>query len=72
LRFSNFVLERWLSPPVKGSQPPPCYRFSLTLTDEDKALMFGGFVGWSLTSEAHVLHLSTMVCLSYKMMKLIF
>ena len=51
---------RWSSPSMKGSRPPPCYSFSLTMTDEDQAVMFGGFTS-SFSSEAHIIHLPTMV-----------
>ena len=51
----------WSSTSNGGSRPPPCSGFSLTKTDEDQAVMFGGDTpsGWS--SEALVLHLPTMV-----------
>ena len=37
-------------------RPPPSAGFSLTMTDKDQAVIFGGH-----DSEAHVLHLPTMV-----------
>ena len=46
---------------MKGSRPPPCAAFSLTVTDEDQAVMFGGFTPSGESSEAHILHLPTMV-----------
>ena len=46
---------------MKGSRPPPCVAFSLTLTDKDQAVMFGGYTSSINSSEAHVLHLPTMV-----------
>ena len=46
---------------MKGSRPPPCAAFSLTVTDEDQAVMFGGRTPPSSSSEAHILHLPTMV-----------
>ena len=52
---------QWSSPSMKGSRPPPCYSFSLTMIDEDQAVMFGGFTPPGESSEAHVLHLPTMV-----------
>ena len=52
---------RWSSPSVKGSRPPPCVAFSLTMTDKDQAVMFGGFTSSGFSSEEHVLHLPTMV-----------
>ena len=50
----------WLSP-VKGSRPLPCSSFSLTKTNEDCAIMFGGSTPSGKSSEAHALHLPTMV-----------
>ena len=58
---SGFVIGLWFSPPVKGSRPPPHCSFSLTMTDEDQAVMFGGHTPSGITSEARVLHLPTMV-----------
>ena len=46
---------------MKGSRPPPCAGFSLTMTDEDQAVMFGGHTPSGESSEARVLHLPTMV-----------
>ena len=46
----------WSSPSVKGSRPPPCAYFSLTMIDEEHAVMFGG-----LSVDVYVLHLPTMV-----------
>ena len=51
----------WSSPSNSGCRPPPCSDFSLTMTDEDQAVMFGGFTSSGKHSEAHVLHLPTMV-----------
>ena len=46
---------------MKGSIPPPCSDFSLTVTDEDQAMMFGGDTPSGESFEAHILHLPTMV-----------
>ena len=46
---------------MKGSRPPPCSGFSLTVTGEDQAVMFGGGTPPGESSEAHILHLPTMV-----------
>ena len=54
------LIELWFSPPVKGFRPPPCSGFSLTMTDEDRAMMVRGYTPCR-TSTAHVLHLPTMV-----------
>ena len=56
------ILGLWSSPSIKGSRPPRSTGFSLTMTDEDKAVMFGGFTPSGESSEAHVFHLPTMVC----------
>ena len=61
LKLPYFVLGLWFSPPVKGSRPPPCSSFSLTMTDEDRAVMFGGNTPSGVTSKAWALHLPTMV-----------
>ena len=57
----SFILGLWISPPVKGSRPPPSHNFSLTRTDEDHAVMFGGVTPSGSTSMAWALHLPTMV-----------
>ena len=46
---------------MKGSKPPSCSDFSLTRTDEDCAVMFGGVTSSGETSKAWALHLPTMV-----------
>ena len=46
---------------MKGSRPPPCGWFSLTVTDEDQAVMFGGFTLPDKSSVAYDIHLPTMV-----------
>ena len=60
---SIFVLiGLWFSPSNKGSKRPLRSGFSLTLTDEDQAVMFGGFTpSGSPSAETHVLNLHTMV-----------
>ena len=55
------VLGSWSSPIMNGSRPPPCSSFSLTVTDEDEFLMFGGITPSDKSFEAHVLYLPTMV-----------
>ena len=56
------VPELWSSPSKGGFRPPPCSLFSLTMTGEDQAMMFGGYTPPSgQSSEARVLHLPTMV-----------
>ena len=47
---------------MKGPRPPPCANFSLTMIDEEHAVMFGGYShGLVLSSDVYVLHLPTMV-----------
>ena len=46
---------------MKGSRPPPCSSFSMTMTDEDRGVMFGGYTPSGKTSKAWALHLPTMV-----------
>ena len=46
---------------MKGSRPPPCSKFSLTRTNEDCAVKFGGVTPSGTTSKAWSLHLPTMV-----------
>ena len=54
-------LGLWSSPSMKGTRPPPCDDFSLTMTGEDQAVMFGGFTPSGKSSEVRTLHLPTMV-----------
>ena len=55
----------WSSPSVNGSRPPPCAYFSLTMIDEEDAVMFGGYSEYSNRSvyfaDVFILHLPTMV-----------
>ena len=46
---------------MKGDRPPPCREFSLTMIDEEQAVMFGGITPSGGSSDARVLHLPTMV-----------
>ena len=55
------ILGLWSSPSISGTRPPPCSGFSLTMTDEDQAVMFGGNTPSDMSSEARVLHLPTIV-----------
>ena len=57
-------LGQWSSPSMKGARPPPCEGFSLTMIDEDKAVMFGGPTSSGISSDARILHLPTMVSIS--------
>ena len=54
-------LGQWESPLMKGIRPPPCDGFSLTRIDEHQVVMFGGNILSGGSSEAHVLHLPTLV-----------
>ena len=46
---------------MNGSRPPPCTNFSLTVTGEDQAVMFGGHTPSDKSSGAYDIHLPTMV-----------
>ena len=65
IRFISAVspsLGSWSSPSVKGSRPPPCAFFSLTMIDEERAVMFGGWDhSLKLFNDVFILHMSTMV-----------
>ena len=54
-------LGSWSSPSVKGSRPHPCANFSLTMIDEECAVMFGGWNSMVYFNDVYVLHMSTMV-----------
>ena len=54
----SHFLGSWSSPSVKGSRTPPCACFSLTMIDEERAVMFGGN---DSINDVYVLHMSTMV-----------
>ena len=54
-------LGQWSSPSMKGVRAPACDAFSLTMIDEDQAVMFGGNTSLVRSSDARVLHLPTMV-----------
>ena len=55
------ILGLWSSPSMKGIRPPPSSDFSLTMTDKNQAVMFGGYIPLCESSKAHTLHLPTMV-----------
>ena len=58
----SLSLGSWSSPSVKGSRPSPCTGFSLTMIDEEHAVMFGGSSPDSdYLADVYVLHLPTMV-----------
>ena len=58
----SHFLGSWSSPSVKGSRPPPCAYFSLTMIDEERAVMFGGQdCNLKLLNGVYILHMSTMV-----------
>ena len=55
-------LGQWSSPSMNGVRPPPCENLSLTMIDEDQAVMFGGTTSPAVrSSDARVLHLPTIV-----------
>ena len=58
----SHFLGSWSSPSVKGSRPPPCALFSLTMIDEERAVMFGGKdCNLKCFNDVYMLHMSTMV-----------
>ena len=58
----SLPLGSWSSPSVKGSRPRPCHYFSLTMIDEEQAVMFGGYPpGSGMFADVCVLYLPTMV-----------
>ena len=57
----SLSLVSWSSPSVKGSRPLPCDGFSLTMIDEERAVMFGGNDSNVYFNDVYNLHMSTMV-----------
>ena len=58
----SLSLGSWSSPSLKGSRPPPYVLFSLTMIDEESAVMFGGMdPNKKLLNDVYILHMSTMV-----------
>ena len=53
----------WSSPAVSGTRPPPINGFSLTMTDDNHAVLFGGYDGCQKTNDMYTLDLSRMVSL---------
>ena len=55
-------LGTWSSPVVSGTRPPPCEDFSLTMIDEDHAVLFGGDQsGGAASGDVYILDITTMV-----------
>ena len=71
IEYFSFLLsdtETWSSPAVTGTKPPPCSDFSLTLTDPDHAVLFGGHQcgeGRGRTNDTYILDLRNMVSCGY-------
>ena len=66
----SHFLGSWSSPSVKGSRPPPCAYFSLTMIDEERAVMFGGVdSNLEYFNDVYILHMSTMM--SYLLLPII-
>ena len=52
----------WSSPPMTGSRPPPCYNFSFTTVDGNRAVVFGGAQpGCGIVNDVYILDFSDMV-----------
>ena len=52
----------WSSPKVRGTRPPPCSDFSLTMMDDHHVVLFGGLqCGRRMSSDVYILDLMRMV-----------
>ena len=66
---SSTLSGTWSSPPVSGTRPPPCAGFSLTMVDDHRAILFGGYQpGRGKSNDVYVLDLSRMVSVYHLMM----
>ena len=64
--FPSTLTGTWSSPTLRGTRPPPCSHFSLTMIDDHRVVLFGGKQppGPRLTKEVYILDLTGMVCSS--------
>ncbi len=61
--------EIWSSPEISGTSPPPCSSFTLTMIDEKRALLFGGYVpGRGKNNDIYLLDLKSMVGISVQIL----
>ena len=65
--FPSTLTGTWSSPTLRGTRPPPCTDFSLTMIDDHRAVLFGGIqaLGPRLTKEVYILDLTGMVCVLF-------
>ena len=61
--FPSTLTGTWSSPKVRGTRPPPCSDFSLTMIDDHCAVLFGGLQppGPRAIKEVYILDLTGMV-----------
>ena len=60
--FPSTLTGTWSSPTRRGTRPPPCSSFSLTMIDDHRAVLFGGKTKPRTTKEVYILDLTGMVC----------
>ena len=65
--FPSTLTGTWSSPTLRGTRPPPCSNFSLTMIDDHRAVLFGGQQppGPTSTEEVYILDLTGMVCVLF-------
>ena len=65
--FPSTFIGTWSSPTLRGTRPPPCCEFSLTMIDDHRAVLFGGMQppGPTSTKEVFILDLTGMVCVLF-------
>ena len=51
----------WSSIVCTGTRPPPCSAFTLTMIDNHRAVLFGGWQGGHRSNDAYILDMSIMV-----------
>ena len=58
-----YPLGLWSSPIIGGKSPLPCSRSTLTMIDDHRAVLFGGYLGRELgvTDDVFIIDLSRMV-----------
>ena len=62
--FPSTLTGTWSSPTLRGTGPPPCTSFSLTMIDDRRAVLFGGLQP-PATKEVYILDLTGMVCVLF-------
>ena len=66
--FPSTLTGTWSSLTLRGTRPPPCSKFSLTMIDDHRAVLFGGQIppGARATNDGYILDLTGMVCVLFK------